>query len=253
MHEPKNRFASPSLPSSRPVKKPLSARLAPAAVAAAFGVAALVGHSPDARAEEVSPKGKGIVGGAFLGAEVVTIPMALFNVRSGAAYAIGGGLGAIGGGVGGYFIEQGSDNGRAPVYMLAGGLALIIPTMVLVLNATRYMPSENASEDRAPTNGPPADPGKVGGSVVLGGGAEAATPAAPAATPPSQPGTTTPPPASPGPPELPQSLIDLRQGPGLRMGLPVPEVRPMYSMVEQKTLGVPNQAELRMPIFKATF
>jgi len=235
------------------------------AAAAVIGAASIVGSVSDARADEVSPSGKGIVGGALLGAEVVTIPMALFNVRSGAAYAIGGGLGAVGGGVGGYFIEQSSDNGRVPVYMLAGGLALIIPAMVLVLNATRYQPSENASEDRAPTNGPPADPGKVGGSVVLGGGAEAATPAptsppsgqttAPSTqpSPPSQPGSTTPQPASPGPPVLPQSLIDLRPGPGLRMGLPIPEVRPMYSMAEQRSFGVPSQTELRMPLFKAVF
>ena len=71
--------------------------------AAAFGWTTLANPST-AHADEVSPDGKGIIGGALLGAEVVTIPMSLFQIRSGAVYAIGGGLGAVGGelnGIGG--------------------------------------------------------------------------------------------------------------------------------------------------------
>ena len=45
------------------------------------------------------------------------------------------------------------------MFLLAGGLGLIIPAVVLTLNAVRYTPSENASEDHAPTNAPPANPG----------------------------------------------------------------------------------------------
>jgi hypothetical protein len=73
----------------------------------------------------------------LLGAEVVTIIESIAGVRPGWAYAVGAIVGAGGGGVGGYFVEQGSTDGKVPMYMLAGGLALIIPSVVLTLNATR--------------------------------------------------------------------------------------------------------------------
>ena len=224
------------------------------ATAFAIGALTLTGNATPAHADEVSGTGKGIVGGALLGGEVVMITEALFHIENGWAYAIGGGLGAIGGGVGGYFIEQASTNGRAPVYMLAGGLALIIPTLVLTLNATRYHPTENASEDRAPTNAPPADPGKVGGSMIAPGTPPGTTPSSPAAAAPG-PGAA-PAPASPGPPGPPLSLLDVWTTPdasSVRIGLPIPEVRQVYSMAEQKKYGVPAQTELRMPLLRLTF
>lgn len=220
--------------------------IARGAMLAAFAGALLVAPSV-AHAEEVSPTGKGIAGGALLGAEIVTMPMALLNVQSGTAYAVGAGVGAIGGGVGGYFIEQGSSDGRVPVYMLAGGLALVIPTVVLVLNATMYRPVEGAREDRAPA-GPPADPGAVGGSVVIG---------APTSPAPAAPAPATPAPAPAGgaggakAPNAPTSLIDV-QG-GVRVGVPVPAVRPMYSLAEQKRLGVGSGTQVEMPLVHLTF
>lgn len=224
--------------------------------AAAFAVTAFTANMNTAHADEVSPDGKGIVGGAFLGAEIVTIPMALFQVRSGWAYAVGGGLGAIGGGVGGYFIEQASfsSDGRVPMYMLAGGLGLVIPAVVLMLNATRYQPSEYATEDRAPTNGPAADPGRIGGSVVLeGGGSPSPAPAPAPSTPPAQP-EAAPPAGGATPPAMPPlSLLDLRERAGLRMGIPLPEVREAYTMAERKAMGLPQVSELRLPLFRATF
>jgi MFS family permease len=206
----------------------------------------------DARADEVSPKGKGIVGGALLGAEVVTITESIIGVKDGLYYAIGGGLGAVGGGIGGYFVEQNSSDGRVPMYMLAGGMALVIPAVVLMLNATRYKPSEEATEDKAPT-GPAANPGQPGGSSVLG-----TEPAAPPPTPPpSGGGATTPPPGgTTPPPPPPQSLLDVRLTPQagtLRFGVPVPEVRQLYSIREQKELGVPQGAMLKMPVVHVTF
>ena len=218
------------------------------ATALAIGALTLTGNVTPAHADEVKSGGRGVVGGALLGGEVVMITEALFHVESGWAYAIGGGLGAIGGGIGGYFVEQGSTNGRVPVYMLAGGLALIIPTLVLTLNATRYHPAENVSEDHAPTNSSPADPGKVGGSVIAPG---SSSPAAAAPGPGASPA-----PASPGPPGPPLSLFDVWTTPdasSIRIGVPVPEVRQMYSMAEQKKYGVPAQTELRMPLLRLTF
>jgi hypothetical protein len=120
-----------------------------AAVALAAGTAAALAcmtalstaSTQTAAAQEVvSSTAKGIVGGALVGGEVVMITEAIIGVKPTWAYLVGGGLGAAAGGVGGYFIEQSSTDGRVPSYILAGGLALMIPTLVVTLNATRYTP-----------------------------------------------------------------------------------------------------------------
>jgi hypothetical protein len=210
-------------------------RLTALALAAAVGFATLT-TAPLARADEVSPTGKGIAGGALLGGEVVTIPMALAGVHPGWAYLLGGGLGMAGGAVGGYFVEQSSANGQADVYMLAGGLALVIPALVLSLNATRYQPSENATEDHPPATEPSANPGQAGGSIIVG----------PAAAPP-------PPAKAPAP----TSLFDVRAvgqpTDGFRMGVPMPQIRSMYTLRQQAELGLPQRTELRMPVLSVTF
>src|SRR5262245_3689108 len=151
---------------------------------AALAAGAVLALPSSAHAEPVSPTAKGIVGGAFLGGELVVFGEALLGVRSTAAYIIGAGVGAAGGGVGGYFVEQSVDDGRIPAYMLAGGLALLVPAIVVALDATRYMPAEGAREDK-PVNLPPSDPGKPGGSSVVG--------AEPPASQTPAPSTTTPP------------------------------------------------------------
>jgi hypothetical protein len=225
--------------------------------AAAFGAAIVAAPVKAARADEVSPSGKGIVGGGLLGAEVVTIVESLVGVRSGWAYVIGAVLGAGGGAAGGYAIEHSSTDGKAPTYMLAGGLALVIPAIVLTLNATRYMPEEGATEDKAPV-GPAAEPGVPGGSI--GGPTGPATPsgagALPPATPPpaSAPTTTSPPSGAPPstPPPPPQSLLDLHRG-TFRLGVPVPNVVPLFTVAEQRQYGMKNDTELRMPVLHVTF
>jgi hypothetical protein len=208
------------------------------AAALLCGAAAFIGPTAEARADNVSPDGKGIVGGGLIGADVVTLVEGIAGVRPGWAYAVGAILGAGAGATGGYFIERASfsDDGRVPTYMLAGGLALIIPALVVSLNATRYIPQEGATEDRAPT-APPAEPGAPGGSVV--------TPP-PAAEPAPAP---APPPAAAPPP---QSLFDLHEG-TFRMGVPVPDVRPVFTVAQQRQYGMQAQTELRMPVLRVSF
>lgn len=237
----------------------LRTTLRPAVLVAAvvFGATTVAVPFREAHADNISPTGKGIVGGALLGGEVVTIVESLVGVRAGWAYAVGALVGAGGGGVGGYFVEKGSSDGKVPMYMLAGGLALIIPAVVLTLNATRYMPEEGATEDRAPTE-PVAEPGVRGGSV---------TGAPPdVGSPPPPPPPETPPPAkgpqskagpaphgartAPAPPAL--SLVDVRGG-ALRLGVPVPDVRPVFSVAEQRQYGMRDQTELRLPVLHVTF
>lgn len=220
-------------------------------------LAALLATPSLAQAEEVSSTAKGIIGGSLLGAEIVVIPLGIAQVRSPVVYAVGAGLGAIGGGIAGYFIEDASTDGRAPTYMLAGGLALIIPATVLLLNATRYQPPEDSKVDR--THDAPADPGARGGSSVQPGAAPA--PAADPASPASQPAPATAP--SPGT----TSSLDARRSPvafslfdvgakggsGFRFGLPMPEVRPVYTFLEQAKLGIPQQTEVRFPLVRGRF
>ena len=217
------------------------------ATATAFGLTVLAAPLREARADEVSPDGKGIAGGALLGAEVVMITESLFGARSGWAYVIGGVLGAGAGGAGGYAVEHSSTDGKAPTYMLAGGLALIIPAIVLTLNATRYMPEEGATEDKAPV-GPAAEPGVPGGSV----GAPGAAPANPAPTTPPAPAPAAPPAGGATPPPPPQSLLDLHQG-TFRLGVPFPNVVPVFTVAELRQYGMKNDTELRMPVLHVTF
>jgi hypothetical protein len=208
--------------------------------AVAFGATVLAAPLREARADNVSPNGKGIVGGGLLGAEVVTMVEAIVGVRSGWAYAIGAIVGAGGGAAGGYAVERSSTDGKVPTYMLAGGLALVIPALVLTLNATRYMPEEGAVEDRAPV-GPAAEPGTPGGSIT----------GAPAGAPPSSAPTPSTPPSAPPPPP-PQSLLDLHRG-SFRLGLPIPDVVPVFTVAEQRQYGMKNDTELRMPVLHVTF
>lgn len=219
------------------------------------GIAAatvLVGSPKVAHAEEVAPDGKGIVGGALLGGEVVIFIEAIAGVRSGTAYLLGAGAGAVAGGVGGYFVEQAVSDGRVPAYMLAGGLALIIPALVVTLDQTRYLPSEGAREDRPVTNLPPSDPGKPGGGAVIGAEPKPAAPAAPApATPPAGGGGAG---GTPSPARGPVSLINFQGTSSLRVGVPVPEVRPVFSANQKKAFGVESTgSEIRFPVMNVTF
>jgi hypothetical protein len=220
-------------------KRSRTSRFTLSAVAATAALAAFAANGGEARADPVNNTGKGVVGGALLGAETVVIVESLAGVRADWAYWVGAGVGAVGGGIGGHFIETASTDAHVPVYMLAGGLALVIPAIVLTLNATRFMPTENASEDAAPQNVPVADPGKRGGSAVP----ESTT--TPPSTPP--PATTTTPPSPP-----PQSLFDMHKG-DMRLGLPIPTMRQAWSLREQKELGVKQVTEYRMPLVHVSF
>jgi hypothetical protein len=229
--------------------------------AAIFALTTLAASAPgSAHADEttVSPTGKGIVGGALLGAEVGTIIESIAGVHSPWIYLASdlvlGGAGAAGG----WAVEQKSNDGRAPVFMLAGGLGLLIPAIVLTLNGTRYRPSENATEDHAPTNAPPANPGNPGGSIV------APTSPAPASAPPPSsapaptgtgagPSTMAPSSTKPGPASAPHlTLLDVNKE-GMHLGLPIPEVRQTFSTSELRQYGMAQQTEVRMPIVKIAF
>jgi hypothetical protein len=215
-----------------------TSRLTALGVAGLMGLAAFGGPERSALADNVSPDGKGIVGGGLLGAELVTIVEGIADVRSGWAYGIGAIVGAGGGAVGGYFVEQQSSDGKVPTYLLAGGLALIIPAIVLTLNGTRYRPQEGATDDNVPASGPVANPGAPG---AIGPQA----PAPPAASPPTSS-------SAPSDVMMPLSLVDVRSG-ALRVGVPAVDVRPVFSATDLRQYGMHAQTEFRMPMLRVAF
>lgn len=217
-------------------------------------------YAPSAHAEEVSPAAKGVIGGALLGGELVVITEAIIGVRSPLAYGLGAGLGAVAGGFAGFGVEKSMSDGRVPVVLLAGGVALIVPALVVTLNATSYSGNPDAKEDKAPTNLPPADPGQSGGSPVQGV-SPAAAPAAPAAAPAGGGGTgTTPAPQAPQAeaPKAPRvvapptSLVSVSPS-QFRLGMPVPEAHNVFSMQERRQLGMAQVTEVRLPVVNVTF
>lgn len=225
-------------PSKEPRRAPL---IAATCVAAALLLAPEVA-SAQTTPSAVSVDGKGIVGGALLGAEVVDLTIGIIGINRAWPYIVFGAVGAVGGGVGGYFIEQETrETPEAALYMLAGGMALVIPTVIVSLNATMYKPPEGTST----TTIEPADNQPAPG---------------PGQAQPPQP-TQLPPPAQTRlrlrkPLEqrshLAFSLVDIHQG-DLALSVPAVQIRPLYSTREMWTYGVTQGTEVRVPIFQASF
>jgi hypothetical protein len=215
-------------------RKGKGSKIGASAVAVALGAAALVGMTSEARAEgPVVGTAKGIVGTALLGGEAVAIGMAAFGVEKGWTYLVFPPLAAVGGGIGGYFIEQAAP-AEVPLYLLAGGMALVIPTIIVTLNATLYKapaeypnePVQNrpASEPPLPTTGPATS--KV-----------------------SRPRLAR---TAPPKPHIPTSLFDVYGG-RLALGVPAVEIRPMYTQEEIAKFGVTQAREVKIPVFQAVF
>ncbi|MFO0755723.1 MAG: hypothetical protein U0359_04500 [Byssovorax sp.] len=207
--------------------------------AAAACSAALLGMPGEARAQTavgVNPMGKGTAGGALLGGEVVCITLGAVGVEKGWPYLAFGGLGMVGGGVGGYFVDKATSTapatGEPSLYMLAGGLALVIPALVLSLNATAYKPPETDRQNE-PVNNEPAKDGPKPRAQRRG---------------PSLPKVAL----RPELPHIPISLFDFYQG-KVALGVPAVEVRPLYQHEEMWKYGVTQGSELRVPLFKAAF
>lgn len=204
---------------------------------------------------EASPTGKGIVGGALLGAELVMVTEAAFKVKPAWAYVVGGLAGGAAGGVGGYFVEQQGD-ARAPMLMLAGGLAFAIPTVVAVLSSTAYEPPASYLQDQAPVDEPLAEPPAP---------SDVAPPppaAAPAAAPPAD-AAPAPAPAPTGRRYLPSSRrLSLKLPPPalfgvqdarLALGVPNVAVFHAYSRTERIMFNAPDVAEVRIPVLDVAF
>jgi hypothetical protein len=207
---------------------------------AAGTAAILMTRATPSLAEEVPATGKGIVGGALLGGELVMLVEAAFGVKSGWVYILSGVLGAGAGGYGGYVVEQEADP-KVSVYMLAGGMALIIPTTVAVLQATSYSPPEDYTEDKPSAPFPASEPPRP---------APGGPPTSPATV---APGTTSLRYHWQGAKlKMPVGLLDLDEG-AFKVAVPAVELRPVYRLDELQKYGLEQKHELRVPVFSATF
>lgn len=197
-------------------------------------VAAITWFSSPAGAQEadpVAPDGKGIVGGALLGAEVVMIVEAIIGVEEVWPYPVFGAVGAGAGAVGGWGVEQ-TGSAEAALYMLAGGMALVVPTLVAVLNATAYDPESESFDEGVQ----PEAEGEEG---------EGEEPAAPSvdANVDVDTGSRH---------RVPPALVGI-DGRGVALGVPAVEIRPVYSPEELAKYGVEQDTELRFPIVRGAF
>ncbi len=184
------------------------------AAAMALGLASFVMAERSAQAEgPVTATGKGITGLAIIGGSVTATTMGLIGVEQQWAYLVFPPVVAVGGGIGGYFMEQ-SAPVAASSYVLGAGMALIIPAVIVSLNATLYkVPDEYQG-----------DPSKK-------------TPAAEAPRPMSR---------------VPNSLVDLQRG-ALAIGLPPVQVRNTFTTEEMAKFGVAQVREVHVPLLHATF
>jgi len=261
----------PKLP-AKVLAKPL-AKL-PAKLTAILAFAATTCPT-QSHAEEpgITATGKGITGGALLGSELVMAIEAAFGVQNSWAYVGGGAAGALAGAISGYYIEK-SDNPTPSHYMLAGGLALIIPTTVVVLNATsykapdHYIPEhpeyDNWPDDEAPgpvtptpTTNPPTDAqpdGQVDAQpeAKVDAGNDSHTRRTKGASARRRTATSIREDPTPTRLQIPMSLFDVSNG-DLCLGVPGIQIRRMYSETEMLKFGVSQRTELRVPLFQARF
>lgn len=197
---------------------------------------ALMTQAAPSRADEVPATGKGIAGGALLGGEVVMLTEAAFGLKSGWVYVISGVLGAGAGGYGGYVLESEADS-KVSLYMLAGGMALVIPTIVAVLQATSYSPPDDYTEDKPAAGSPAAEP--------------------PRATPSAANGAPRPVALhyhwqQPAQAKRTSGLLGVDDG-ALSVAVPSVEVRPVYAADELQKYGLSQKHEFRVPVFATTF
>lgn len=225
----------------------------PIAASAAVASVALWSGQAHAAGSQVSPTGKGITGCALLGSEAVMLTEGLVGVRPWWAYAIGGGVGAIGGGIGGYFTEQGDP--KLPFYLFMGGMALALPTAVVVLDATKFRPV-NYTEDQPPADEPAAEPaepepspseappGKPTGDRRDGDFRKDRAARRVAARQKKEPGLAA--------LRLPPAMVDVVGG-TVGIAVPAVEVRHVYTRTEIATLGVKQAMSVHVPVLNVVF
>ena len=192
--------------------------------------------------DEASATGKGIVGGALLGAEAVILVEAAIGVKPYWAYAVGGGAGAIAGGVGGFFMED-NFSAKTNMFLLSGGMVLAIPTVIAMLSATQYEPPANYVQDQAPSDEPVADPPQGAALEQKHKPQKKQRRVAMRRLSPVAPTLYS---------QLPPALVGLTDG-GFNLAVPALALSQMYTPRQMAEFGVKQQTELRLPVFNLVF
>ena len=96
---------------------------------------------------QVESNVQGTIGLGLVGAELGFVLPAAFGLDEWWAFVIFPVIGAAGGAVGGYFLFDQPDRVEGGVAVLATGMALAIPAMVLTLALTAYDPSDEGYID----------------------------------------------------------------------------------------------------------
>jgi hypothetical protein len=253
----------------------------------ALAMTLVSGHASAVGKDKASGNGKGIVGGALLGGELVCSVEAIAGVQSPWAYVGGAVGGAAAGGVGGYFVERAADNGnpRVSLLMLAGGMTLLIPSIVGVLSATAYRPPADYLTDKPSADEPIANPPQPDAPPPAASPAaappvvpEPAPAGPPAVAPPVAPPGASPPPAPPTPPPatapttrmptkqrvarrerrlppltlMPPALVALTPG-ALALSVPAVEIQDTYTRTELAMYGVTQATEVHIPVLNVVF
>jgi len=206
-------------------------RLVASVLALSAFSAGVAATSPARADEQPDPTGKGIAGGILLGAEIVLAVEAAADVEPAWAYVVGGLAGAAGGGVAGYYIEQDADP-KLPLLMLAGGMALAIPTTVAVLSATAYEPPKDYVEDERPSDEPVADPPRPVGAAPTSGAVRRRH--------------------TQNHRSLVPALIDVEPE-RVTLSVPAVELREVYSKKEVASFGLTQATEVRIPVLNVVF
>jgi len=239
---------------------------------AALAFAALTFGSPQvASAQTPAPEPgriyaipQGLVGGALLGAELVMMIEGGAGVRNKWIIIGTGAAGLVAGGVGGFFVDRAIDQTMMAsrflplisTAMLAVGLSLIIPTVIVVLTATMYRPdTNNQVDDNAAANQPLEESRGTNPSTNPGTNSGA-----------SSSGTTT---STPGPTDnpgagassggrrsgrssAPEALLNFPRG-NFRLGMPSLRLVQSYSTHEMRQYGLAQQSEWRVPLISGSF
>ena len=199
--------------------------------------ALLVSATPRASSaqNEISATGKGMVGGGLLGAEVIMLTEAAFGLKSSWAYAAGGLVGAGAGGYGGYLIES-SQSAKTSVFLLAGALALVIPTTVAVLSVTAYDSPADQTADSGPRDEHSGEPALTDPTVA-----------------PESARLSRRRPKKSTRPALPPALVDVDTlGSALSLSVPAVSVRDSFSPEELARMNAIGRAQGRHDVAQST-
>lgn len=189
--------------------------------------------------DQVDATPKGTIGLGMIGAELGFAVPAVAGLHDTWAFIVFPIVGAAGGALAGWYGIDDKDSEEAAVGVLAGGMALIVPTMVLTLSMTAYDPSDEADVVQ------PSEQGR--------------------APPPEQEATEEPPTARGVSPERVAAMrrrVEMARAGGgmfrlsergLHLGVPALAVAPSYSAEQVAKYGVDQQAELRVPLFTGVF